>query len=119
MAHRFRRAGGHSLLEKEKRPGIIFADTQWGNPRTALEVYQERFPNLRIIAVSREFLDPAETRKLRDFAQRLGPARFAIFSADPSGGRREWQENVEREMCAERTEVRAYPGQIPIIVCRF
>ena len=108
-----------AMLEKEKRPGIIFADTQWGNPRTGLEVYRDRFPNLRIVPISREFLDPAETRKLRDLAQRLGPAHFAIFSADPSGSRQEWEDNVEREMCAERTEVKAYPGQMPIIVCRF
>ncbi|MDQ2659084.1 MAG: hypothetical protein M3Y03_01555, partial [Verrucomicrobiota bacterium] len=108
-----------TLLEKEKQPGIIFADAQWGNPRSALEVYQARFPNLRIIPISREFSEPATVRKFAELAKKNRPVHFAIFSADPSGGRRDRQANVEREMCAERTEVKAYPGQMPIIVCRF
>ena len=108
-----------AILEKEKRPGVILADAQWGNPRTALEVYQARFPNLRLVPVTQEFLDPAETRKLADVARNLGPARFAIFSADSSGSRRTWQENLEREMCTERTEIKSTPEQIPIVVCRF
>jgi hypothetical protein len=108
-----------AILEKEKRPGVILADAQWGNPRVALEVYQARFPNLRVIPVTQEFLDPAKTKKLADVARNLGPARFAIFSADSSGSRRAWQENLEREMCTERTEVKSTPEQIPIVVCQF
>lgn len=106
-------------LEKEKRPGIIFADPQWGNPRTALEVYQERFPNLRIVPMTQAFLDRAQTRALSEAARRANQVRFAIFSADPAGRRRLWQENVEGEMCAERTEMKAVPEQIPIVICRF
>jgi hypothetical protein len=109
-----------AMLEKEKEPGVIFADTQWGNPQTALEVYgKERFPNLRIVPISREFLDASETRKLRDAARKMGRAHYAIFSADSSDGREQWLGNVEREMCETRMEVKAYPGQMPIIVCRF
>jgi hypothetical protein len=109
-----------TMLEKEKRPGIIFADTQWGNPRTALEVYgKKRFPNLRIVPVTREFLDKAETRKLREAAPKLAPVRFAIYSADPSEGRAQWQINLEEQMCETRSEVKAYPAQAPIVVCRF
>lgn len=109
-----------AILEKEKAPGIIFADTQWGNPRTALEIYQaKRFPNLRIIPVSQEFLDPAGARKLTDAAKKLVPVRFAIFSADGSGSRDQWILNVERESCETRTEIKAYPAQTPIVVCRF
>ncbi len=107
------------MLEKEKRPGIIFADAQWGNPRTALEVYRDRFPNLRIVPISRAFLDRDQTRALREEARRTNAVRFAIFSADPAGRRPLWQENVEREMCAERAEIKAVSDQMPIVVCRF
>lgn len=109
-----------SILEKEKRPGVIFADTQWGNPRTALEVYgQERFPNLRIQPFTREFLDSAETRKIRDIVSKLKPAHFAIYSADSSGQRSEWLINVQGQMCDTRREIKAYPTQTPIIFCSF
>ena len=108
-----------ALLEKEKRPGIIFADAQWGNPRTALEVYRKRFPNLQIVPISQAFFDREKTHAVSEKARREHLARFAIFSADPSGRRRLWQENVEREMCSQRIEVRATPDQTPIVVCRF
>jgi hypothetical protein len=109
-----------TMLEKERGPGIIFTDAQWGNPGTALEVYRaKRFPNLRIVPISREFLDPAEARKLTDTAKKMAPTRLAIFSADSSGLRQQWMGNVEREMCGTRTEIRGDPDQTPIIVCRF
>jgi Dolichyl-phosphate-mannose-protein mannosyltransferase len=109
-----------ALLEKEKRPGILFVDPQWGNPQTALRIYgPTRFPNLRIVPISMEFLDPSETRKLRDDARQMGQVRFAIFSADTSDGRDQWQRTIEQQMCDTRQEIRAYPAQIPIIVCGF
>jgi 4-amino-4-deoxy-L-arabinose transferase-like glycosyltransferase len=110
-----------TMLEAEKERGIVFTDSQWGNPSTAIVVYsrKQRFPNLRILPITREFLDGAETRKLRDDARQMAPTRLVIFSADASGIRAEWQANVEREMCTSRTEVVGYPGQTPLIVCRF
>jgi hypothetical protein len=109
-----------AMLEREKAPGIIFADTQWGNPLTALEIYQaKRFPNLRIIPVTQEFLNPVSARKLADDAKKLVPIRFAIFSADRSASRDQWILNIEREACETRTEMKAYPAQTPIVVCRF
>lgn len=109
-----------TMLEKEKGLGIVFTDAQWGNPGTALEVYRsKRFPNLHLVPISREFLDPSESRKLTDDARKIESSHFAIFSSDSSGSRRQWLGNVEREMCQTRTEIRAYPGQTPIIVCRF
>jgi hypothetical protein len=107
------------LLEKERRPGIVFTDPQWGNPRAALEVYgRKRFPNLRIKGITREFLDSEETRKLKEFVPRFGPVHFAIFSADASRGRERWQANIEAQMCDTRTEIKAYPSQMPIVVCQ-
>ena len=109
-----------AILGEEKKPGVVFTDTQWGNPTTALEVYaKDRFPNLRLVPISREFLDPAETRTLKEAARKLGQVRYVICSADTSDGRGEWLVNVEREMCETRTLVEAYPGQMPIIICRF
>lgn len=109
-----------ALLEKEKGPGIIFIDAQWGNPGTALEVYRaKRFPSLRIVPISREFLDPSGARKLADAAKKMAPTRLAIFSTDRSGRRQQWIDNVEREMCETRSDVRAYRDQTSIIVCRF
>jgi hypothetical protein len=109
-----------ALLEKEKRPGILFVDPQWGNPQVALRIYgRTRFPNLRIVPISREFLDPSETRKLRDDARQAGQVRLAIFSADNSDERDHWQRNIEQQMCDTRQEIRAYPEQSPIIVSSF
>lgn len=108
------------MLENEKRPGIVFVDPQWGNPNVALKVYRkQRFPNLTIVDMTREFLDPNETRKLREFSARSPLVRLAIYSADASDGRRQWQANVEEQMCERREEIRAYPTQVPIVVCRF
>lgn len=109
-----------SVLEKEKQRGVVFVDAQWGNPGTALEVYaKKRFPNLRIVPVSREFLDPAETRKLKEAALKLAPVHFAIYSADTSGERPQWQTNLQQHMCETRREIKAYPSQRPIVVCGF
>jgi 4-amino-4-deoxy-L-arabinose transferase-like glycosyltransferase len=109
-----------SVLEKEKRPGVIFADTQWGNPRTALEVYgKRRFPNLRIQPFTREFLDAEETRKIRELVLKLKPVRFAVYSTDSSGERLSWLRNVQEHMCDTRREIKAYPSQTPIVFCSF
>jgi hypothetical protein len=109
-----------AMLEQEKRPGIILADAAWGNPYIALEIYRrDHFPNLRVAPVLPTFSDPAAARRFGEEARAMGPARFAIFSADPSGGRQAWQAVVERDLCADRIEVKAYPSQMPIIVCRF
>ncbi len=107
-------------LANEKRPGIVFVDPQWGNPGTALEVYRKkRFPNLQVVPMGREFLDRSETGKLKDSAAVLGPVHLAIYSADSSDERRQWQAIVEEQMCERREEIRAYPTQTPIVICRF
>jgi hypothetical protein len=109
-----------ALLEKEKRPGILFVDPQWGNPQVALRIYgRTRFPNLRIVPISMEFLDPAQTRQLRDDARQMGQVRLAVFSADKSDKRDQWQRNIEQLMCGSRQEIRADAEQSPIIVCSF
>jgi hypothetical protein len=109
-----------ALLEKEKRAGVVFVDAQWGNPGTALDVYgKARFPHLRMVPVSREFLDPGETRKLKEAALKLVPAHFAIYSADTSGGRLQWQTNLQEAMCETRREIKAYRSQVPIVICSF
>ena len=109
-----------TILEQEKRPGILFVDAQWGNPGTALEVYgKKRFPHLRIVPVSREFLDQAETRKLKEAARKMAPVRFAVYSADTDEARSQWQTNLQAHMCESRREIKAHPSQAPIVVCSF
>ena len=109
-----------ATLEGEKREGVVFIDAQWGNPGTALEVYRKkRFPNLRMVPVSREFLNEVETRKLKETALALAPVHLAIYSADRSGVRAQWQTQLERQMCEERREVKSYPAQTPIVLCSF
>lgn len=108
------------MLAKEKRRGIILADAQWGNPRTALEIYApSRFPNLRIVPVLREFADPARLPEFVEEARQENEVRFAIFSADSSGPRALWLSKFERDLCHDRVEIKAYPSQMPIVVCRF
>lgn len=108
-----------AMLEKEKGAGIILADPQWGNPRAALELYKDRFPNLQIVPFRRQMVDPAVAREFRKWAENVGPARFAIYSAATGYPREEWQAVIEREICNDRTEVKEYPTQAPIVVCRF
>ena len=108
------------ILANEKRPGLVFVDPQWGSLNAALKVYRkQRFPNLTIADITREFLDPEETRKLKEFTAGSSAVRFAIYSADASDERRQWQVNVEEQMCERREEIRVYPSQTPIVVCRF
>jgi hypothetical protein len=108
------------MLAKETRPGVVFVDSQWGNPGTALEVYgKKRFPRLRIAVITREFLDRNETQKLKEFVPLFGPARFVVYSADTSERRQRWQANIEEQMCETRTEIKVYPAQTPIVVCQF
>jgi 4-amino-4-deoxy-L-arabinose transferase-like glycosyltransferase len=109
-----------AILEKEKRPGIVITDFQWGNPRTALEIYgRKRFPNFSLVPVTPEFADEAQVKKIRDIAVQLVPVRFAIYSSDTWKSRERWIRSLERQMCEEREEIRAAPSQSPIIVCRF
>jgi hypothetical protein len=66
------------MLAREPERTLVIADAQWGNPRTALEVYtSQRLPHVHVTGVGREFLDPAEARRLRDEAlpRRAGPLR--------------------------------------------
>ncbi len=107
-------------LAQIEGPGVILLDPQWGNPRTALEVYaKRRFPQLKIVPMGREFMDPAQAQQIKARAQGFAPVRLAIFSANHYGARAVWQEIIGREMCSERTEIKGDPRQMPIVVCRF
>ncbi|MGI9089102.1 MAG: ArnT family glycosyltransferase [Chthoniobacterales bacterium] len=110
-----------ALLEKEKLPGVILADAQWGNPRTALEVYaHDRFPKLKIIPVLCASPEPNELSKWAAEVKKRGvPVRLAIFSADRAGARKLWEPEAERVFCTERMEINADPAQMPILVCHF
>jgi hypothetical protein len=109
-----------AMLANEKEPGVVFTDAQFGNPGTALEIYaKERFPQLLLVRVSREFMDVSQVRQFKELAKRKGRCHYAIYSADVSGGRKQWLTNMARELCETRTDLRAEAGQMPIMVCRF
>jgi hypothetical protein len=40
-------------------------------------------------------------------------------SADSSGRRDLWQANIKAQMCDTGIEIKAYPSQMPIVVCQF
>ena len=77
------------MLAKEKRPGVVFADSQWGNPLTALEVYgQKRFPQLRIAAITREFWTGMTLKNSRNLCPGLDrPASLSSPPIPPSAAR--------------------------------
>jgi hypothetical protein len=109
-----------AMLEREKQAGVLLLDSRRGNPCIALEVYaRERFPNLQMFPVLPKLSDPMTVHRIGEEARKLGSIHLAIFSADSSEDRPVWQAQVERELCADRTEVKAYPAQMPIVVCRF
>ncbi len=105
-----------ALLEHIPQRGVVLTDPQWGNPRTGLEVYAVRFSNLALLPITRKRLEDATQPNQ---ARAESAVHLVIFSADASGDRPQWQEIVSRHLCAERVEVKGYPGQMPIIVCRF
>ncbi len=101
-------------------PFLVFTDTQWGNPRTPIELYQKyHYAEAKIFPITREFLNAEETRKLRDYSRTLAPVHLAIFSLDSSGRRQQWQANITDNMCEQRSQISSYSGQTPIVVCRF
>jgi 4-amino-4-deoxy-L-arabinose transferase-like glycosyltransferase len=69
-----------ALLEKEKRPGILFVDPQWGNPQTALQIYgPTRFPNLRMVPISMEFSIPPRRVNFETMPDKWGRSASRSF----------------------------------------
>ncbi len=107
------------FLKQQPGPGIVFADPQWGNPGTSLEVYQEWYPDIRVAKISQQFFDPNTVRELRERSIETYRTRLVIFSAVTVNQRERWQANVFALLCDEKTEIAPAAGQMPIVLCRF
>ena len=107
-------------VKTHESPGIILADPQWGNPRTALEVYNGEYPRLRVIGITIDFQTPAGTQAAKAYilAQPF-KTRLVVFSTARNETRAVWQDNVEKYLCATRKEIQVQPTQPPIVVCSF
>lgn len=109
-----------SFLKEQPGPGLVLADPQWGNPRTAMEVWNKDYPDLRVIGMTSDFQseDGTQAAKAHIDTQPF-KSRLAVFSAATNQGRILWQENVEKYLCATRKEIQVEPQQPPIVVCTF
>ena len=105
------------LLKRQEGPALAIVDPQWGNPGTALQVYQNYYPQVLTIPLSQDFLDPARRRELHleEFKN-----RFVIFSKRDIVTRDDaWRQNVLDNFCLKREEFKEYEKQTPIVVCEF
>ncbi len=106
------------MLRQQPNPSIAFVDPQWGNPSTALQVFQKYYPQVKIAPITPELLQP-------DFLNKLQAAgfksRLAIFSKQGNAPdvRNQWQQGLEANLCGERLEFRTHADQTPIVVCLF
>lgn len=107
-----------SSLEKLPNPSIAFVDPQWGNPGTALQVFQYRYPQVKLMPISLDLMKP-------DFIDQIKSAgykdRLVIFSAlgNLQESRKQWQEQIDKNLCNQREELSVFSGQTPVVVCHF
>ncbi|MDP1706615.1 MAG: hypothetical protein Q8L36_02235 [bacterium] len=105
-------------LEALPDPSIAFIDPQWGNPGTALQVFQYRYPQVKLAPISfdlmkSEFVDQIKSGGFKE--------RLIIYSAlgNLQDVRKQWQEEIEKNLCNRKEELRAFSGQTPVVVCHF
>lgn len=79
------------MLETLERlpPGALFLDPEWGFPRTAAEVFRERYPQLRLAKITRSALEKTGVR-------------FFLF--ETRGASRQWTKKLmlDPRLCRER-----------------
>ena len=110
-----------AYVKGQEGPGLVLADPQWGNPRTALEVYNATSPRtMQIIGLTSDFQTAAGTLAAKEFilAQPF-KTRLVVFSAARNETRAVWQDNVTNFLCDNRKEIQIEPTQPPIIICSF
>jgi len=109
-----------AYLRTQAGPGLVLADPQWGNPRTTLEVYNPKYPRLRVVPINADFRTEAGTNANKNFIlTQPFKQRLVVFSGYPSESRLVWQRNIEKYMCDTRKEIQVEPTQPPIVVCSF
>lgn len=114
------------MLRQQPDPSVAFVDPQWGNPGTALQIFQKYYPQVRIGVISPDLLQP-------EFLNQLAVAgfksRLAIFSKNGNAPdlRRQWQEGLEANLCgsdslagaSRRLDFRTHSEQTPVVICIF
>ena len=108
-----------NFLAGQEDKTIALVDPQWGNPGTALQVFQEKFyPQVVLVPITTNLL----IGELKAEIEKAGfKNKFAIFSAQGNAQelRNQWQGWVEQNLCDEKLEFKKYPLQTPVILCKF
>lgn len=112
------------FINKQEEIVVVFADPQWGNPRTALEVYKRNSENPKVIVLplSKDFRTAEGAIEIRDWARSDPDAKtlMVVYSSlSASGDRAIWQPHIQKYMCDRQTEIKGYPTQNPLIICEF
>ena len=109
------------FLSSRTGSGLIILDPQWGNPRTALEVFGPQcYPNIQLFRMGVDiFQKESLLKKLSDAGIREN--RFVVFSDwFPAGSPRiSWGTYVKENYCANRKQFTENADQTPIVVCEF
>lgn len=97
-----------SLLEKERNK-IVFVDPGWGNPATAIFVYRQRYPTLRIVQISsRAFFKNINRSEAKNV--------IVIFKNKKD---RTWDDELlNHHLCRDKKIYKLNEEQIPLIFCR-
>lgn len=105
-------------LEALPDPSIAFLDPQWGNPGTALQVFQYRYPQVKLAPISLDLMKPDFINQIRSAGYK---DRLVIFSAlgNLQESRKQWQDEIDKNLCNKREELSVFSGQTPVVVCHF
>ena len=82
-------------------PGIVMADSQWGHPRTAIEVFHKYYPHLQIVKIT-----PTDQTNLYFTYPQLKQASENLYVVVDSrlAGERPWVDTMTNHqyLCAEK-----------------
>ena len=108
------------FLKGQEGEGVVFVDPQWGNPGTALKVFQASYPNMHIAPLPSDFYSRAAREDSREFLRSFS-SRFIVFS--------DWRGTKLRnylfdpifngKMCDDMWKIQTYSEQTPLVVCSF
>lgn len=106
------------LKNQEDSRTLALIDPQWGNPATALLVFQEYYyplvmtQNLTLFWLSEKGAKMVDNMNLKKL--------YFIFSNRPDDDpTRFWQPNIKNALCAKKQEIKKHKDQIPILVCEL
>jgi hypothetical protein len=113
-------AEAFEYLGSKDKPILAIADPQWGNPRTALEVYAWGSRDMQVFYITSDFRTPDAAQQAKAYILEKGfKNRFIVFSAARNEERAVWQDNVLKYFCDSREDIQVEPTQPPIVICSF